>query len=77
MNTPYKMYKYLNVKGHKVSKAAHQLFLMIIFVLIVLYIKVTILNKIKQRQKNLMELKLFGKELKRPPGQTQPRAQLG
>ena len=65
MNTPYKMYKYLNVNGHKVSKAAHQLFLMIIFVLIVLYIKVTILNKIKQRQKNLMGLNYIN-ELSKP-----------
>lgn len=38
---------------------------MIIFVLTVLYIKVTILNKIKQRQKNLMGLNYIN-ELSKP-----------
>lgn len=45
------MYKNLNGKGHKTSKVAHWLFLMIIFTL-ALYIKVTILNKTKTEKSN-------------------------
>lgn len=56
MNTPYETYENLNGKHHKVSKAAHWLFLRLYVHLPALYIKVTILDKIKQRQKNLKAL---------------------